>query len=83
LNIEQLNNVQLSAGQNISIKNQPLKSSGLVLPANWIGKQAYSIPVVNKNIADHKPQLVLVPFADASQSGGAMQVWLPLNIAKE
>jgi len=48
-----------------------------ILPVNWIGKQAYTVKTTNKN-----EQIVLVPFAEASQTGGEIRVWLPLTIKK-
>ena len=42
-----------------------------VLPANWIGNQAYSF------IENSKTKLVLVPFSDAGQTGSRTQVWIP------
>lgn len=78
---------------NVVLKNAPLiteqkllaempggKSEAGVLPKQWIGKQAYKINIVavDKNAA--KQQLVLVPFADASQTGGDVKVWMPLTI---
>jgi DUF1680 family protein len=44
-----------------------------LLPKQWIGKQAYSFMLTNKS------KLVLVPFADASQTGASMKVWMPLK----
>ena len=44
-----------------------------LLPKQWIGKQAYSFMLTNNN------KLVFVPFADASQTGAAIKVWMPLK----
>jgi DUF1680 family protein len=44
-----------------------------LLPKQWIGKQAYSFMLTNHN------KLVFVPFADASQTGASIKVWLPLK----
>lgn len=44
------------------------------LPAGWIGKQAYSASILNK-----KEKMILVPFAEASQTEGEIRVWLPLK----
>jgi hypothetical protein len=41
-----------------------------VLPANWIGKQAYRISSINE------PMFLLVPFADAGQTSAEQKVWL-------
>jgi DUF1680 family protein len=51
------------------------------LPGQWVGKQAYTLAITeskNKKVQ----QLILVPFADASQTGGALKVWLPLTIKR-
>jgi DUF1680 family protein len=50
-----------------------LDDASATLPAQWIGRQAYSY------IQDDGKNLVLVPFADAGQTGATMQVWLPVN----
>ena len=42
-----------------------------------LGKQAYSIDMLNK-----KEKIILVPFAEASQTDGDMRVWLPVQIKK-
>lgn len=45
-----------------------------ILPAGWIGQQVYTLTPNNKL---NGKQLILVPFADASQAGGDVKVWLP------
>ncbi len=50
-----------------------IKSCAELLPKEWIGKQAYSYMLTNKN------KLVLVPYADASQTGASIKVWMPLK----
>lgn len=51
-----------------------------LLPKEWIGSQLYSVPMKTGAKDSLKIDLVLVPFADASQTGGAIQVWLPRNV---
>ena len=46
-----------------------------ILPKQWIGKQVYDAELKN----NQKQKFVLVPFADAGQTGAAVKVWLPLN----
>jgi DUF1680 family protein len=47
------------------------------LPGNWIGKQAYALSVeTNQN---QKETLTLVPFAEAGQTGGKSNVWIPVS----
>jgi len=48
-----------------------------ILPVNWIGKQAYSLNIING-----KEKIFLVPFAEASQTEGDMKVWLPVKLEK-
>jgi DUF1680 family protein len=49
------------------------KNCSELLPKQWIGKQAYSY------LLDHKNQLILVPFADAGQTGASLKVWMPIK----
>ncbi|MCK9426618.1 MAG: glycoside hydrolase family 127 protein [Ignavibacteriaceae bacterium] len=62
------------------IKSLNDKSSARLLPKQWIGKQAYTIIAVNNKKKNVKHKLILVPFADASQTGGPLKVWLPLKV---
>ena len=62
---------QLQSGEII------LNSSVNRLPADWIGGQAYHLSV--KNDPGENSGLVLVPFADAGQTGAQMQVWIPVR----
>ncbi|MFD2285892.1 beta-L-arabinofuranosidase domain-containing protein [Pedobacter petrophilus] len=49
------------------------------LPAKWVGTQAYQVKVV----ADGKPtNIILVPYADASQTGGDVTTWIKSNNLK-
>jgi DUF1680 family protein len=50
-----------------------LSENTSVLPDGWIGNQAYSFAEGNGS------ELVLVPFADAGQTGSKTQVWIPLR----
>lgn len=50
-----------------------LKEDLSVLPARWIGHQAYSFKESNGS------SLVLVPFSDAGQTGSKTQVWIPID----
>ena len=58
-------------------KNPALISQGK-LPSDWIGKQIYQLPVTTKT--GEKIQLTLVPYSDASQTGGSSSVWIPATI---
>lgn len=68
-----------------TVKRMPLQAGGYLedvktalLPATWIGKQLY--PVYYRDTAGDTTgtNLIVVPFADAGQSGGVVRVWLPL-----
>jgi len=75
LNSEKTFELLSTAKGNISAGNLGKINEFKVLPQNWIGKQAWSLNILNEKI-------YLVPFAEASQTGGDMRVWLPLNIKK-
>lgn len=45
------------------------------LPENWVGVQAYDLPI-NKTGGKG---ITLVPYADASQTGGYATVWIPVE----
>jgi len=77
LNPEKINNLILNSKENIGIAKPNPVIEPVNFPKNWIGKQAYSIDVLNK-----KEKIIVVPFAEASQTGGEMRVWLPLDIKK-
>ena len=60
--------------------NAVLQSDKNVLPANWIGRQAFRVDATNgkENVAP----LILVPFADAGQTGAKVRVWVSINNSK-
>ncbi len=69
--------IKIEANQKLSVEKPESKSFEGVLPRQWIGKQVFSLNESDKT----KQLLILVPFADASQTGGAVKVWLPLRIS--
>jgi len=77
LNAARANDLIANTKEVIFTGNTKLATASGVLPANWVGQQAYSLimPDVNEKI-------VLVPFAEASQTGAEMRVWLPVAIKK-
>jgi len=77
LNSEKINNLVSGTKENISITYPHLLNGPHLLPANWIGKQAYSLDILQT-----KEKMIVVPFAEASQTEGEMRVWLPLAIKK-
>jgi DUF1680 family protein len=77
LNPEKMNTLILNSKENIGIGKPNPVNEPVNFPLNWIGKQAYSVDILNKN-----EKIIVVPFAEASQTGGEMRVWLPLDIKK-
>ncbi|MBL0356644.1 MAG: glycoside hydrolase family 127 protein [Chitinophagaceae bacterium] len=77
LNTASANDFILNSKEGVSIDNPNLTNDSKMLPTHWIGKQAYSIEGFKKN-----EKIILVPFAEASQTEGEMRVWLPFNIKK-
>jgi len=83
LNVDALKNYSLNPVQKIVISQPEVKAFKDVLPENWIGQQVFTIGIADKANNDRKQQWLLVPFADASQTGGGMKVWLPLELYKQ
>lgn len=77
LNSDTISDLISNARENITIGKVNPATEFKGLPKKWIGKQAYSIDILNK-----KEKLYLVPFAEASQTEGDMRVWLPLSIKR-
>jgi len=76
LNTKSTNDLILSAQKDITINKPKPENESKILPIHWVGKQAYSIDIINNK------KMLLVPFADASQTEGDMRVWLPFSIKK-
>jgi DUF1680 family protein len=83
LNGDFIKNYQFGSGQKLSVKEPSNKSDAALLPAGWIGKQAYKVNIPGNNSNEKTGQLVMVPFADASQTGGRIKVWMPLDVIKD
>lgn len=75
LNAEQVFDLIANSKENIAAGKPNAANQSNLLPENWIGKQVYSIDILNRT-----EKLYLVPFAEASQTDGDMRVWLPLII---
>lgn len=75
LNSEQAFDLIANSKEKIAVGKLVITNESHILPKNWIGKQAYSVNILNQN-----KKIILVPFAEASQTEGDMRVWLPLNI---
>ncbi len=78
LNMEVLRMISLNKDKGVVIDKPVEKNIPGLLPAGWIGRQAYPVSIADNKNRDKKQQIILVPFADASQTGGSMKVWLPL-----
>ena len=81
LNIDFLKKYAFISGAKLLAEKPGNKNESDILPKQWIGKQAYAVAIIDKKKNDSRQQLTLVPFADASQTGGAIKVWMPLDIA--
>jgi DUF1680 family protein len=72
-----------STQQKFLVDKSEFKHATNLLPKDWIGKQSYSVSITSGEKDSTKKELILVPFADASQTGAALQVWLPLSVIKK
>lgn len=75
LNSAAINDLVTNSKTVIPVDNLNLVNESKILPNNWFGKQAYSLTMLNNN-----EKIIMVPFAEASQTEGEMKVWLPLQI---
>ena len=82
LNIELLKKYQFGSNQKLLVEKPESKSDSALLPEKWIGNQAYKVNIMGKNANTTNQQLIMVPFADASQTGGDIKVWMPLSVIK-
>ena len=57
----------------INQNNIPITMSKNALPKGWIGAQSYQLPA---KIAGVDGSVILVPYADAGQTGGVVETWL-------
>ena len=80
LNVDLLKKYQFGSDEKLSVEKPGNKSDAALLPEQWIGKQAYKVNIMSKNSNTENQQLIMVPFADASQTGGDIKVWMPLSV---
>jgi len=80
LNTVAVKNLLSITEQKLLVKKPGNNSEADVLPKEWIGQQAYKVNIVTPEKQKRKQQIVLVPFADASQTGVDVKVWLPLTV---
>ena len=78
LNSEKAFDLLVNLKEKVAVKNPNIANESKILPKNWIGNQAYSVDILNKN-----EKIYLVPFAEASQTEGEMSVWLPVTVNKK
>lgn len=83
LNMEFLKKIPADPDQKIQVEKAESKSNPALLPEQWIGKQAYSVSIIENDKSGSKHKFILVPFADAGQTGGAIKVWLPLILTEK
>jgi DUF1680 family protein len=72
--------ILINSEQKLSFEIPESGNKDQLLPKQWIGKQAYSLKIIDKNTSTSPQHFILVPFADASQTGGAVKVWMPLKL---
>jgi DUF1680 family protein len=66
-------NPTLNDGFSIQPDAVQLKEAASILPAKWVGLQAYQLEA---KVKGKNEQIILVPYADASQTGGEVITWL-------
>jgi len=73
LAVDQSLNLQIKNLDAVTIGNTSLTNvSKTLLPTGWVGSQVFK----TKATYNGKPfDLILVPFADAGQTGGEVRVW--------
>ncbi len=74
LALDQALNPAISDLRNVTIESTDLKAlAPAMLPKGWVGSQVYSA----RGRANGKPiELKLVPYAEAGQTGGDLEVWI-------
>ncbi len=75
--------LEINTNPLLPTENLEVKNIFDVLPTQWIGKQTYTVNVLDGNGNNSEQQLILVPYADASQTGGDVKVWLPFEVEKQ
>jgi DUF1680 family protein len=63
----------------ISPESINLLEDNTVLPKKWIGSQAYQLDAI---VDGNQQKIILVPFADAGQTGGVISTWLKKDNSK-
>jgi DUF1680 family protein len=68
-------NADLPEDFTVEAGSTPLGIKKSMLPSKWIGNQAYQL---RAEAAGKSRNIVLVPYADASQTGGAVRTWIKM-----
>lgn len=55
------------------------KNTSMYLTKPWFGNQAYPVSIIDPDKMNATSKLILVPFAEAGQTGGNVNVWMPLQ----
>ena len=63
------------------VKNLNVINQKSILPKQWIGTQAYTIDFMNNN-NKMVQKMIVVPYADASQAGTDIKVWLLVKVVQ-
>jgi len=80
LNVDALKKYSFNSKAQLVVRKPYVKKGLVLLPGLWVGKQVYALNIAGEIINEKRQQLILVPFADASQTGGAIKVWMPLKL---
>jgi len=75
--------IQVNSKQKFFVEDPTGENNSALLPKLWKGNHAYSVNLVGKKRDAKEEVMVLVPFADASQMGSEIKVWLPLEVQKK
>ncbi len=62
-----------AADVTVDAKAKEIKKAFSILPQAWVGGEAFEMKAEKANATKN---IILVPYADASQSGGAISTWL-------
>jgi hypothetical protein len=57
----------------VNANNIQLQPAPAILPKSWIGGEAFQLKAFENNT---EKDIILVPYADASQTGGAISTWI-------
>ncbi len=67
-----LNGVEV-ADVSIGMKNSLVPATSTLLPKTWVGNESFTIKAA---VNSKEKDIILVPYADAGQTGGAISTWI-------